>query len=62
MKANIPQRTDTPLQLHEASQVNIRCPIFYLFSNRTATPALPIEYSGLGALDTLNLAIDRLTE
>ncbi|MEG4183537.1 hypothetical protein QUA32_17405 [Microcoleus sp. Pol14D6] len=42
--------------------MNIRCPIFYLFSNRTATPALPIEYSGLGALHTLNLAIDRLTE
>ncbi len=57
MKANIPQRTDTPLQLHGASQVNIRCPIFYLFSNRTATPAWPIASSGLGLI-ALNLAID----
>jgi hypothetical protein len=59
MKANIPQRTDTPLQVHGASQVvNIRCPTFYVCSNRTKTPALPIEYSGLGALVTLNFAID----
>ncbi|WP_293144228.1 MULTISPECIES: hypothetical protein [unclassified Microcoleus] len=58
MKANIPQRTDTPLQVHGASQVNIRCPTSYLFSNLTKTPALPIEYSGLGALVTLNFAID----
>ncbi|PSB46289.1 hypothetical protein C7B67_20520 [filamentous cyanobacterium Phorm 6] len=60
MKANIPQRTDTPLQLqlHGASQVDIRCLIFYLFSNRTKTPALPIDFSGLGALSALNLAID----
>ncbi|MEG4323442.1 MULTISPECIES: hypothetical protein [unclassified Microcoleus] len=38
--------------------MNIRCLIFYRFANRTKTPALPIECSGLGALATLNLAID----
>ncbi|MFS8118910.1 MAG: hypothetical protein ACMG55_10525 [Microcoleus sp.] len=58
MKANIPQRTDTPLQLHGASQVDIRCLIFYRFASRTKTPALPIDFSGLGALVALNFAID----
>lgn len=62
MKANIPQRADTPLQLHEASQVNGRCQIFFVFFNSTKTPTLPIKYSGQGALKTLNFAIDRLSE
>jgi hypothetical protein len=42
--------------------VNGKCLIFDVFSNSTKTPALPIEYSGLGALLTLNFAIDRLKE
>ncbi|PSB30876.1 hypothetical protein C7B69_08315 [filamentous cyanobacterium Phorm 46] len=60
MKAKIPQRTDTPLQLHGASQVDIRCLIFYRFASRTKTPALPIKFSGAGCVGSAKFR-DRLT-